>query len=499
LIGNCKHFEICGLPDDADPESGLCILHAKKPGKSIEKFAAALETHRKKNGNNFSYIVFPEYHQFVRAVFAEEANFSGATFTEIADFSKATFTKEVNFLGVTFNKMAIFHGATFTMKAVFHGIRFSDVVDFSNATFTEGVGFISATFTDVARFHETRFIGEVYFQKATFNKEALFLSANFNGESHFNLAIFTEQANFSGAGFTKGVDFSDAKFGEEINFVGTIFHGANFYKAIFSGGGNFQEAAFKGGLADFRFSLLQGKTLFSSRREGNQVIPIFSGVEVNFKQVVIDPPDGLALIEADLSKCLFQDTDLQKVRFTGVTWRRIHGRLGVYDETFLEKGKAGPWERVERLYRELKKNYEEGRDYERAGHFHYGEKEMRRRNPEAPFGLRFLLTLYWLVSGYGERCWRPLFWIVALWAISTFGYLKWGLLEENEFGQPLFLTSWWDWLSAIIYSFRVTMLLKPTNFMPVDPLGTAINTIQSIIGPILIGLFALAVRQRLKR
>ncbi len=60
-MADCKHFHICGLSDDADPEAGLCILHTNKPGKSKEVFTAILEEHRKKNGDNFALMVFPDY------------------------------------------------------------------------------------------------------------------------------------------------------------------------------------------------------------------------------------------------------------------------------------------------------------------------------------------------------------------------------------------------------------------------------------------------------
>jgi len=53
------------------------------------------------------------------------------------------------------------------------------------------------------------------------------------------------------------------------------------------------------------------------------------------------------------------------------------------------------------------------------------------------------------------------------------------------------------WLSALHYSFRVMTLLKPDEL---EPMGFAkvIQTLQSLLGPLFLGLFALAVRQRLK-
>ena len=163
----------------------------------------------------------------------------------------------------------------------------------------------------------------------------------------------------------------------------------------------------------------------------------------------------------------------------------------------LEPHTERSWARIERLYRELKQNYEDRRDYGRAGDFHYGEKEMQRRNPETPRGLRVLLALYWLSSGYGERSLRPVIGAGILLAVCTFGYLALGLSPDKGV-STLSPTNVWDWLQAVHYSFRVMTFLRPTDFVPVG-YAKVVNTIQSLLGPIFIGLFALAVRQRLKR
>ena len=59
--------------------------------------------------------------------------------------------------------------------------------------------------------------------------------------------------------------------------------------------------------------------------------------------------------------------------------------------------------------------------------------------------------------------------------------------------------SWRDnaWLNALHYSFRVMTLLKPEDL---EPMGFAkvVQTLESLLGPLFLGLFALAVRQRLK-
>ncbi len=433
-MGNCKYYEICGLSGEADPNEGLCILHYKNPEKDEKAFAYALNTHRKKNGDNFFQMVFPGI-----------ADFSKVTFTKDADFSKVTFTKDADFTGVTFTKDADFFEVTFTENTYF-----------SEATFTEGS----------------------YFSGAAFIKDADFLKATFTKSASFSKATFTKDAHFSGATFTEGADFSGVIFSNKAYFDGAIFKGK----------------------VNFIYSSFRERTLFTPRLEKDQIISVFKDVEVDFRRVIIEKPDAFTFVEADFSECLFQGTNLQKVCFIGGTWRKTGYREGIYDETFLERVKVGSWNQIERLYRDLKKNYEDSRDFERAGHFHYGEKEMRRRNPQTPVSIKFLLTLYWIVSGYSERCVRPLIWLGALLAISTFGYLKLGLWYSYTYLEEwrLTLTNPWDWLQATHYSLQVMALLKPSDLVPMG-YAKFIHTIQSILGPILIGLFALAVRQKLKR
>ena len=102
-----------------------------------------------------------------------------------------------------------------------------------------------------------------------------------------------------------------------------------------------------------------------------------------------------------------------------------------------------------------------------------------------------------MFSGYGERYLRPLIWAGVLLLVSTICYVVLGL-SPREGESTLALTNQWDWLRAAHYSFRVMTLLRPTDLVP---LGYAklVNTIQTILGPLFLGLFALAVRQRLRR
>ena len=65
--------------------------------------------------------------------------------------------------------------------------------------------------------------------------------------------------------------------------------------------------------------------------------------------------------------------------------------------------------------------------------------------------------------------------------------------EGNAMGQVI------DWIHVGHYSFQVMTLLKPTDLEIVSFAGKVVHTFQSVVGPIILALFALALRERLKR
>ncbi|MFJ8966734.1 hypothetical protein ACIRG5_45800 [Lentzea sp. NPDC102401] len=71
------------------------------------------------------------------------------------------------------------------------------------------------------------------------------------------------------------------------------------------------------------------------------------------------------------------------------------------------------------LYRSLRKAREDAKDEPGAGDFYYGEMEARRLSRPPMSADRWLLTLYWALSGYGQRASRALAALVALLATLT--------------------------------------------------------------------------------
>ena len=498
-MSRCKHYEVCGLEaSPALPPGDSCILHSAYTGKPQEDFARALAAHRQNGSENFSYIIFPEDYAFDGLTFRTGAIFFGTVFRQGASFRGTTFERAANFSEALFAGPTSFHEAVFHTDANFSRTAFLKTVSLFGVTCRGDATFIEASFEEESVFGKASFIQGANFVRATFGKGAYFFGVVFGKEADFFSATFRDRAGFREAVFSDRVDFDTVTFGR----------GANFSEATFGVRANFRQTEFLGG------------TLFAAKhQDSGPPIPIFAGTEVDFRQVSCDPPDAVTFREADFRKCRFLDTDLRKVQLIGVEWPLVPSRLswsgtdatsesassrsriGVYDELApAEDEGLWSWPRVERLYRELKQNYEERRDYHRAGYFHYGEKDARRRDPANSFGLRFLLTLYWWISGYGDRIFRPLLWAFGLFAACTLGYLLCGLSPAPHIAgtEVLSLANPLSWVDAGLFSFQAMAFFQPEEFM-LSRFARLIYIVQSLLGPLFLTLFGVAVWQRLRR
>jgi len=349
------NLRVCGRPlyspiapfRDAVP---VCIMHSRDPQKNPVQFEQEFQRTLGTPDNgvaNFSGFVFPSapYSKrrfstkciFNRAVFVGVADFSGAMFHEEAIFSEAIFVQHANFLASTFLKKAAF----------------------AWATFAQGATFTSAEFMQDARFDGARFAQTIDFCAAVFRGDAYFNSSFFMGDVRFNLIRPSESPAGQGAARTR------------IRFP--------FLPTVFGGKADFREATFHEG-AEFK------RTQFREDGSGE------SGLI--FVLARFDKPKLVVFYDVFLGQALFHNCDVSEFRFTNVRWRsRDNGKRMVFEEdgrlrldqvdtvALLTEG-HGPdklnYGLIAELYQQLKKNYDDRRDYWTAGDFHYGEMEMKR-------------------------------------------------------------------------------------------------------------------------
>jgi hypothetical protein len=148
-------------------------------------------------------------------------------------------------------------------------------------------------------------------------------------------------------------------------------------------------------------------------------------------------------------------------------------------------------DRLAVLYRALRKAQEDSKNEPGAADFYFGEMEMRRRDRRTPWAERVILWLYWLVSGYGLRSLRALAWLGA----AVLGLA--GLLQAIGFkgGDPGFR-------DALIYAAQSSISIASGNTALAEHVswaGEVLRIALRLIGPVLLGLALLSVRNRVKR
>ena len=217
------------------------------------------------------------------------------------------------------------------------------------------------------------------FYRAKFTQDADFSHATFTQHADFSGARFTQDANFFRATFTGAADFSEARFTQDADFLGASFEDA----------AEFRETSFR-------------------EDETGMLGPVFG--LARFRR-----PEAVTFYKTYLGQALFHNCDISRLTFSDVRWRRRpdNGKRMLFEEVVdpgwfraeALKPKQGTADSrnyclIAELYQQLKKNYDDRRDYWTAGDFHYGEMEMkrlssRRKNP----------ILRWLHSHLGLAAW----------------------------------------------------------------------------------------------
>jgi len=378
---------------DVDKER-VCLMHSQDPNKDEMAFQSEFDRIVRDAGEgiaDFTRFVFPSVSLRGRE-FKPVCVFSGATFTQAADFKDATFAEHADFRRVRFRRDAVFimtrfaRGAnlsetTFAQAAYFVRTRFSRAGDFTGATFTQRAEFLDSTFAEVADFRRSRFAHAAEFGGVAFAEAADFSAANLEMEADFRRARFKERAQFR-----------ETKFREDSSAQpGPVF-----------------------GLARF------------------------------------EKPELVTFYKTYLGQALFHDCDVSKFVFSAVRWRqRANGKSMVLEEdekldtrqdlaSALRNDEDHPDRRnytlIAELYQQLKKNYDDRRDYWTAGDFHYGEMEMKRlHSPYRNKAFRWLhqnlglCAWYKYASDYGENYVKPFARLVIVLLLFSLAYPACGL------------------------------------------------------------------------
>jgi uncharacterized protein YjbI with pentapeptide repeats len=455
----------CGRPADFETEDDwkpVCLMHTKDPDKTDADFQEEFErtlTEAEQAG------IEADFSKFV----FPNANYAGRTFVPPCHFGGAVFTVDVSFRKATFAQNADFEQVHFKLEPEWP----------QKANSIQTADFIGATFCQDANFRGAQF------EKADFT-QANFTHADFSG-----LAVFFGHASFGDATFTKDADFSDANF----------CHGVSFRNARFSDAFKFWRAILTHNLRD--------------------------AWELDYSGVKIEQPGNVEFYKVDLRRALFYHTDVSKIVFTLVEWpdRRQPGRKRLFEEVVDLKSvsELRSSECSSDQYRQLKRNCDAKGDYWTAGHWHYGEMEMKRQHSHWRWRpLRWLshhfslVALYKYASAYGESYVLPLLWLAGVLAFFAAFYSIAGLELDKDSGGGV--VGYWNlaefcrthpaehpsglWgllLHGFMTAVSVAGFQRELKFAPSYPWGRLMALMELLLTTTLGGLFALAIRRQFKR
>jgi uncharacterized protein YjbI with pentapeptide repeats len=353
--------------------------------------------------------------------------------------------------------------------------------DFSQAEFLGRATFVSVGFTGPARFYQARFHGAASFSSVQFRGPTIFAQSVFMGECSFQL---------SSGGFHQLANFNEVRFEQRATFTGyppdSGFHGLTSF-------------------CDLGFA---------------------SGTNLSFT--------NLSLAKAD-----FYGTDLQRVRFVGVTWNTLNNRQTLWGEVRLLRIDGNPaarkehginerdWpaqpEKLAENYAQLVLAYDQRRDVDSAESFHIGEMEMRRRSIasriKSPWSKAVRewcngFGVYRVSSMYGTSYTRAaivlaiaimMFSLLFMWAgITSVSTPQGAMIQYQLFpdsAHPPVAPKRWliDYSHSILYTLAIATFQKDRHFDPASKASEFLTMLAVVVIGAQAALLLFAVRRRFKR
>jgi hypothetical protein len=466
---------------------------------------------------------------FGGARFAESAWFDGAEFEQGADFGSARFGILASFARARIRGEVRFHHAEFATGPNCNEAEFVGEASFSTARFGGASSFGSTRFADRAHFVDTELGGDAHFLNARFESSCAFARARFAGDAVFRGAAFAERASFAEAEFRALVNLTDSRFEDDATFTG-----ATFARPVAIGGFevagklSFSQATFADdGALDVAAS---GIDLAGTRFAGRANL-VVRAAEITLDYATFEQrsvlaggrprPRLMSIRRAAVANLALANLDLRGCRFVGAhDLDALHiepdcefadpppGRRYTRRRTIAEEHHWRGWDspetrpsewlealspvdvldpaRIASLYRLLRKALEDHKDEPGAADFYYGEMDMRRHQPRDR-GEAAVLTLYWLVSGYGLRALRALA-CLALTILAGALLLDWfGFRPDESFGRSLLFS----------LESSVSLLRAPETKLTAG--GEVVQIVLRLAGPLFFALALLALRGRVKR
>ena len=487
-------------------------------------------------GADFEEATFGGDAYFHNATFGGSAGFDRAAFSGKAKFGKTTFSGGPTCIETTFGSEADFRHATLNGVG-FLGTKFGGDAFFDGAIFSGETGFDGAAFS-----------GKAGFNGATFKGDALFPSVRFEQARQFGPVLAYRGLILDDVEFAQPVLVEVSTTGvccRRARFAGGVQFRLRWARVVLDDADLAAPSIMAG------IPRLSSEELAEREEQIARAWRRLLGDEISGRPRLLSlrraNVAGLGLSNVSVDDCRFFGThSLDRLRLeSDVSFAESRPTLGAWglslgwdpwkwggreviaeERAWRANRSRGRWVaprwpdwlgddqpslldpgQIAGLYRALRKGREDAKDEPGAADFYYGEMEMRRlarRRVHSPDGHRvgtrvgevsrgrverWILTAYWLVSGYGLRAWRAVAWLAVVTVLLAVAFHIVG------FVVPPHPASYW---TSLLYAFRATLSLTDDQ-VTLTAWGQLLQAVLRLTGPVLLGLALLALRGRVKR
>jgi len=480
----CALSHICGLSAGQmrhdDPH---CILHSELSPKDVPAFDGAIKTLIERRNYNFRSVRFPQSASGLAAqTFTSDVDLTDVVIPHILDLTRSTF-----------------HGALCVRSSGASQIALSEarIAGPVNIEIQTGLGtldFISTNVDGPVNIRAGQHISHFRAMSATFREDLVVVTPEVKHletqDAQFvkSLRLQVQRIHIGPLPRDIGGDFvlrlcyilgemglSQVAFGPESTLD---LSGATLVGRLTVDGASTPRSVL------LNRATLHGDVHIRSPYGAPLIQIIATQIAPSFRREIV-------LTNVDLRECLLVGSPMEAFKLSGVKWPEARlRRRTLYDERAY---RAGTVEIKEGDLREacqvLKEKYRTQGDHVLSGEFHYTEMEMKRREYGWPRRAVCPEFVYWALSGYGIGYVRAFAWLLVLLVASALVY--W-------YFRPAFVHRFDD---ALWFSVRALTLQKPEANEVTQLMGFARwwYLVEIILSPLLIALFVLAVRMRLRR
>lgn len=329
---------------------------------------------------------------------------------------------------------ASFSGPTTTLART----RFEAGAFFEEARFAGPTDFADAYFEAISSFKRTSWQNKASFAGARFKDRSFFWGTDFAGPASFDDARFGSETSFSKARFARAATF------RRLTFV----HPVHFDQVEFAAGADFSGSHFKR-LADFSDSEAAAPLELGALFSGDLDLRRCRAPLVDLRAPAGPAPDSLADSSAT-DRIFLQDSRTDRLL---VRWDQLASRLATPDSSdtqsltpvyaFLEQQFV-----AQGLGEDALRCRNAGLDY-RRGNLHWS-------NPE-----KYLLSIWWLTTGYGTDLGR----FMLLSAGLVFGFALLYRRGGDSF-RPLQGARSFTMLSCLLFSLQTFTRVGAASWRP---------------------------------